>query len=137
MSSTQCAGHEVTSSKGDQSKSAGSPHPGIATLMHWVPGHFGIAANEQAYCWANLSRGVSGGTVIERPSTSSSHRGRRISEGTSAPIAKWEAAKSREDFSYRLTGKTGTKRPVPIRSIKLLATRFYRLKCGHAPTEVH
>jgi len=30
-----------------------------------------------------------------------------------------------------------TKRPVPMTSMKSLATRFYRLKCGHAPTGVY
>ena len=37
-------------------------------------------------------------------------------------------------FSYRLYGKTGTKRPVPMTSVKSLAARVYQLKCGHAPT---
>lgn len=49
-------------------------------------------------------------------------------------MVMWEANKCREDFSYRLVEKTGTKRSVPIRCIKLLATRFYTLKWRHAPT---
>ena len=40
-------------------------------------------------------------------------------------------------FSYRHMGKTGTKRPVPMTSVKSLATRFYRLRCGHATTGVY
>jgi len=40
-------------------------------------------------------------------------------------------------FNYRLKGKTGTKRPVPMSSVKSLATRFYRLKYGHGPTIVY
>jgi len=75
--------------------------------------------------------------VIERPYTSASNRARRISEGRSAAKAKWEADKCSKHFSYRLKGKTGTKRPVPMTSVKSLATRFYRLKCGHAPTGVY
>jgi len=39
-------------------------------------------------------------------------------------------------LSYRLQRKTGTKRPVLLTSVKSLLTRFYRLKCGHAPTGV-
>jgi hypothetical protein len=49
----------------------------------------------------------------------------------------WEADKCSKDFTYRLKGKTGTKRPVPMTHVKLLATRFYRLKCRHAPTGVY
>ena len=49
----------------------------------------------------------------------------------------WEADKCSNHFSYRLTGKTRTIRPVPMTSVKSLATRFYRLKCGHAPTGVY
>ena len=60
-----------------------------------------------------------------------------ISEGRSAAKTKWEADKCSKHFSYRLKGKTGTKRPVPMTSVKSLATRFYRLKCGHAPTGVY
>jgi len=40
-------------------------------------------------------------------------------------------------YSYRLKGKIGTKRPVPMTSVKSLATRFYQLKCRHAPTGVY
>jgi hypothetical protein len=60
---------------------------------------------------------------------SASNRARRISEGRPAAKAKWEADKCSKHFSYRLKGKTGTKRPVPMTSVKSLATRFYQLKC--------
>jgi len=51
--------------------------------------------------------------------------------------AKCEAVKCSNHFRYRPKGKKGTKRPVPITRVKVLATRFYRLKCGHAPTGVY
>ena len=110
---------------------------GIATEIHCVPGHSGIPGNEGADRQANLARDASGDTVIERPYTSASNRARRISEGRSAAKAKWGADKCSKHFSYRLKGKTGAKRPLPMTSVKLLATRFYRLRCRHAPTGVY
>jgi len=110
---------------------------GIATEIHWVPGHTGIPRNEGADRQANLARDASGDSVIERPYNSASNRARRISEGRSAAKAKWEADKCSKHFCYRLKGKPGTKRPLPMTSVKLLATRFHRLKCRHAPTGVY
>jgi len=75
--------------------------------------------------------------VIERPYTSASNTARRIPERRSAAKAKWEADKYSRHFSYTLKGRTGTKRPVPMTSVKLPATRFYRLKWGHAPNGVY
>ena len=75
--------------------------------------------------------------MIERPYTSASNRARRISEGRSAAKGKWEADKCSMLFSYRLKGKAGTKRPIPMTSVKSRAARFYRLKSGHAPTRVY
>jgi len=72
--------------------------------------------------------------VKERPYTSASNRAGQISEGRSAAKAKWEADKCSKHFSYRLKGKVGTKRPIPMTSVKSLAARFYRLRSGHAPT---
>jgi len=109
----------------------------IATEIRWVPGHSGIPGHEEADRQANLAHDASGSTVMERPYTSASNRARRISEGRSAPTAKWEADKCSKHLNYRLKGKVGTKRPIPMTSVKLLATRFYRLKSGHAPTGVY
>jgi hypothetical protein len=75
--------------------------------------------------------------VIERPYNSASNRARRISAGRSAGKANWEADMCSKHFGYRLRGMTATKRPVPMTSVKLLASRLYRLKCGHAPTGVY
>ena len=75
--------------------------------------------------------------MIERPYTLASNRARRISEGRSAAKAEWEADKCSKHFNYRLKGKAGTKRPIPMTSVKPLAARFYRLMSGHAPTGVY
>ena len=110
---------------------------GIATEIHWVPGHSSIRGNEEADRQANLARDASGSTVIERPYTWASNRARRISDGRSAAKAEWEADKCSKHFSYRLKGKAGTKRPIPMTSVQSLAAGFYRLKSGHAPTGVY
>jgi hypothetical protein len=68
------------------------------------------------------------------PYTSASNRARRISEGRSAAKAQWETDKCSKHFGYRLKGKAGNRRPIPMTSAKSFATRFYQLKCGHAPT---
>ena len=75
--------------------------------------------------------------MIEWPYTLTSNRARLISEGRSASKAKWQADKCRKHFSHRLTGHMRTKRPVPMTRVKSLATRCYRLNCGHAPTAVY
>ena len=110
---------------------------GINTNIHWVPGHSGIPGNKEADRQANLAQDASGNRVLERPYTLASNRARRISKGRSAAKAKWEDDKCSKHISYRLKGKTGTKRHVPMTSVKSLATRFYRLKCGHVPTGVY
>jgi len=108
-----------------------------ATEIHWVPGHSGIPGNEEADRQANLARDARGSTVIEQPyTTSAPNRARRISEGRAAAKAKWEANKCSKHFSYRLKGKVGTTRPIPMTSVRLLGAWFYRLKSGHAPTGV-
>ena len=75
--------------------------------------------------------------MIEWPFTLASNRARRISEGRSAAKANWVANTCGKHFSYRLMGKVGTKRPILMTSVKLLAARYYRLKSGHPPTGVY
>jgi hypothetical protein len=110
---------------------------GIATETHWVPGHFGIPANEDGDCQANITRDAIGSTAIERPYTSDLNSAGRIPEWRSAAKVELEANKCGKHFSYRLKGMMGMKRPVPMTSVTARATRFYRLKCGHAPTGVY
>ena len=75
--------------------------------------------------------------MIERPYTSASNRATRISDGCSAAKAEWATDKCSKHFSYRLQGKAGTKRLIPMTWVKSLATRLYQLKSGHAPTGVY
>ena len=50
---------------------------------------------------------------------------------------EWEADKRSKHYSYRLKGKAGSKRSVPMTSVKSLAARFNGLKNGHAPTRTY
>jgi len=106
----------------------------IETEIHWVLGHTRIPGNEEADRQANLARkGHRTGTVRERVYTSAANRTRRISEAKTAAKAEREVDKCSKHHGYRLNGKAGSKRPIPMNSVKPLAARFYRLKSGHAP----
>jgi hypothetical protein len=99
---------------------------GIETEIHSVPGHTGIAGNEEADRQANLAReGRRSGTVRERGYTSAANKTRRISEAKTAAKAQWEADKCSKHHGYRLKGKAGSKRPIRMNSAKPLAARFY------------
>jgi len=110
---------------------------GIATEIHCVPGHSGIPGNEVADSQVSLAQDGSRDTVIEQPYTSASNRARRISEVRSAAKAKWEADKCSKHFSYRPKGKKRTTRPILMTTVKSLASRIYRLKCGYARSGVY
>ena len=59
---------------------------------------------------------------MERLVTLASNRARQIPAGRSVAMAMWEADQCSKHFSYRLKGKTVTKRPVPMTWVKSFAT---------------
>jgi len=56
---------------------------------------------------------------------SAANRTRGISEAKPAAKAEWEADKCSQHHGYGLKGKAGSKRPIPMNSVKPLAARFY------------
>jgi len=109
----------------------------IKTEIHWVPGHSGIPGNKEANCQLNVAREARGDTATEWLYTSAVNTARQISERRSSAKAKWQADKCGRHFGYRLKGKAGTKRLIPMTSMKSLAARVYGLKSGLAPTGVY
>jgi len=69
--------------------------------------------------------------VREKVYTSVVNRTRQISEAKTAPKAEWEADKCSKHHGYRLKRRAGSKRPIPMDSVKPLAARYYRLKAAH------
>jgi hypothetical protein len=90
--------------------------------------------NEEADCQANKARHGQGYIVHYRVYTSAAKSTRRISEGSMATKAQCVAERCSKHSGYRLKGKTGSKRCIPMTGMKSLAARFYRLIRGHAPT---
>jgi len=69
--------------------------------------------------------------------TSAANRTRRISEAITAAKAMWEADKSSKHHGFRLKGKAGSKRAIPMDSVKPLAARFCQVKSGRAPVSTY
>ena len=109
----------------------------ITIEIHWVPQHSTIPRHVEADHQANLARDGRESTVLVRPNNSCSNRARRVSERRSATNAEWEGNTCSEHFSYILKGTAGTKRPIPMTSVKSLPTMFSQLKSGHEPTGVY
>jgi len=82
---------------------------GIATKIHYIPGHSAIPGNKEVDRHANLAPDRHGSTITERTYSSTSNRARPTSEDRSAAKPKWEANKCSKHFSYRLTGMAETK----------------------------
>jgi len=59
--------------------------------IHWFPGDSVIPGNEEADRYVNVLSEARGDTATERPYTLAANTARRISEGSSAVKAKWEA----------------------------------------------
>jgi hypothetical protein len=53
-------------------------------------------------------------------------------EGRSAAKGQWEADKCSKHFGYRLKGKAGNRRPIPMTSAKSLATGWKAGRCRRA-----
>jgi len=110
---------------------------GIATKIHWLPGHSGIPADEDADFQTNLARDARGSTVKEQPYNLTSNRAKQISETRLVVKLERKANKCSKHISCRLKGKAGTERLIPLTSVKSLAARVYQLMCGQAATGVY
>jgi len=107
---------------------------GITAAIHWVPGHCSITGTNKADRQASFAQAASRSTLIVRGFRLASSWAGQISDGRSVSKTMWEADKCRTHIGYRLKGKAGTKRPIPMPRVKSLAARFYQLRSGHALT---
>jgi hypothetical protein len=82
---------------------------------------------------ANKAQEDRGYTLPDHRYTSAANGEKRISSVRTVAKMKWKAGKCSKHYGYRLMGKTGSKRSIPVPSVKSLPTRFYRLKRGHVP----
>ena len=89
----------------------------IEAAIHWVPGHSGIPGHEQVDRHANTAPIDRAYTVGRFINTSTANRAGLVSEGRMAATAKWEADKCSNHYGYRLKGKSGSKRSVPMTSV--------------------
>jgi len=99
--------------------------------------HSGLPGNEEADQQANAAREDSGSTSV------SEHISRQRTGPGGPPNSErlrkqWESERCSKHCGYRSgPDKAGSRRQIPTRSKKSLATRHYQLKCGHAPTATY
>jgi hypothetical protein len=82
------------------------------------------------------ARGGRGSTVRQQSFISAANRERSITEQRAAVKAEWEGKRLSKYYGYR-NGKAGSRRPIPMKSKKSLASRYYQLQCGYAPTATY
>jgi hypothetical protein len=103
-------------------------------VIHWVPGHSGIAGHKASDRQMNVAWDFTGDTDIEGMYTSGCNMAREICKGRFAATTHLEVIYCSEYISYRLKGKAGAKISIRMRCVNSLATGFYRLKTWHTPT---
>jgi hypothetical protein len=54
-----------------------------------------------------------------------------------AAKAEWVADKCSKHYGYKLKGTAGSKRPIPMNSVKPLAARYYQLKSGRKSVGIY